>query len=334
MVLLSANGIESEGMAVQLRQAFGSFATGVTVVTAQDQDGNPIGFTANSFTSVSLDPPLLLVCIAKSSSNLQSFSDAGHFAVNILSEAQKDVSARFASRVKDRFAETHWRAGTAGCPLIEDAVAWFECATDNLVDAGDHLILIGRVVEFGNSDRRPLVYFRGHYLDLSIAEVAAEQVSHHGGVRVGCLLDCLGDVLLHRTAQGWSLPFGKTCMGFREARAEMEKTLAAAQISADIGALYSVFEAPSGNETWMIFHGELHGVSASEDHALFSLDSLPLGEIEVRQLGSMLRRYVTETRHARFGLYVDDARQSGDITQVETRTTPWTSFVNRQENLQ
>ena len=134
-----------QNMRKELRQAFGAFATGVTVVTTLTPDGEPIGFTANSFTSVSLDPPLLLVCIAKSSTNLQSFSHCEHFAINVLSETQKDVSARFASRVEDRFADTLWQRGSAGTPLIDGAVAWFECSTDNLVDAGDHLILIGRV---------------------------------------------------------------------------------------------------------------------------------------------------------------------------------------------
>ena len=159
-------------------------------------------------------------------------------------------------------------------------------------------------------------------------------MSHSGGVRVGCLLNCLGEVLLQRTAQGWTLPFGKTSLGFREARAALENTLVDAKISADIGALYSVFEAPGGNATWMIFHGELHGMTKSEDFELFALADLPVDEIDVRQLASMLRRYVTEARQARFGLYVDDARQSGDIAQVDTRTTPWTRFVDRQESLQ
>ncbi|MCZ4354761.1 flavin reductase [Roseovarius aestuarii] len=331
---MAEDSAENHDAPRRLRQAFGSFATGVTVVTAHDADGAPIGFTANSFTSVSLDPPLLLVCLAKSSGNLTSFSQAQRFAVNILKDTQRDVSARFASRVEDRFSNTDWHSGPEGTPVLDGTVAWFECVTDNLVDAGDHVILIGRITNFDHSDARPLAYLRGHYLDLGIAETAAEQVSHHGGVRVGCVLDCLGKVLLQRTTEGWTLPFGKTCAGFREARAELEKTLAAQNVNAEIGALYSVFEAPNGNATWMIFQGDLHSFSQGEELQLFDPDALPLAEIDARQLRAALRRYASEARQSRFGLYVDDAHSSGNVTQVEARPTPWTRFITGQEGQQ
>ena len=96
-----------------LRDAFGAFPTGVTVVTAHDPSGQPIGFTANSFTSVSLDPPLLLICLAKSSRNFAAITGSAGFAVNILSETQKDVSNTFARPVEDRFAAVEWEEGTA-----------------------------------------------------------------------------------------------------------------------------------------------------------------------------------------------------------------------------
>ncbi|MEX0302240.1 MAG: flavin reductase [Leisingera sp.] len=329
---MSTLATDSEDRRRQLRQAFGSFATGVTVVTARDADGNPIGFTANSFTSVSLEPPLLLVCLAKTSSNIGHFSQAGRFAVNILGEAQKDVSNRFASKVEDRFAETAWREGAEGTPLIENAVAWFDCTIDNLVDAGDHVILIGQITDFGQTDGRPLAYLRGHYLDLGLAEEAADSVSHHGGVRVGCVLDCGGEVLLRKTPDGWSLPMGDVCAGFREGRAALEKSLAKQGIAAELGFLYSVFDAPSGNATWLIFQGDMEFGAAEGDLHLFPVDGLPLQEVALPQVRSILGRFQSEYAQARFGLYVDGSTSAGQINPIERSATPWTKFITDQES--
>lgn len=155
-----------------LRDAFGAFLTGVTVVTTVDDAGAPIGFTANSFTSVSLDPPLLLVCLAKTSRNYATLTAAKGFGVNILSEGQKDVSNTFARPVEDRFAAVDWRMGPYGSPVFADVAAWFDCATHDVVDAGDHVILIGRVEGFDNSGKTGLGYARGGYFTPALAERA------------------------------------------------------------------------------------------------------------------------------------------------------------------
>ena len=131
-----------------LRDAFGTFLTGVTVVTTMDSGHEPRGFTANSFASVSLDPPLLLVCLAKSSTRSHTFRSAAGFAVNILSEKQQAVSTTFATPVADRFGAVNWRLGPYGSPALAGVSAWFDCAVHNSVDAGDHVILIGQVKAF------------------------------------------------------------------------------------------------------------------------------------------------------------------------------------------
>jgi flavin reductase (DIM6/NTAB) family NADH-FMN oxidoreductase RutF/pimeloyl-ACP methyl ester carboxylesterase len=147
-----------------LRDALGCFATGVTVVTTLDLDGKPIGLTANSFTSVSLDPPLLLVCLANNAGSLSAFRAASHFAVNVLHNGQQPVSGRFASKVEDRFAATDWEAWDSGVPIISSSLASFECARDAMYEAGDHVILVGRVNRVRFEPRRdPLLYFRGRY---------------------------------------------------------------------------------------------------------------------------------------------------------------------------
>ena len=147
-----------------LRDAFGCFATGVTIVTSFDQDGNPVGFTANSFTSVSLDPPLLLVCPGKNVSALPAIRHSGLFGVSVLSDAQREVADRFAQRGVDRFSHGEWVESESGILLLEGACANFACTLSNDIDAGDHQLLLGHIDSFRSAgERHPLMYVRGNY---------------------------------------------------------------------------------------------------------------------------------------------------------------------------
>lgn len=147
-----------------LRDAFGSFATGVTVVTCRDADGTPHGLTANSFTSLSLDPPLVLVCLAKATTSAGPLTQAKHFAVNVLRTSQRPASITFSSPAGDRFGKTRWEEGRRGAPLLTDSLAQFECDGHAVHDGGDHWILVGRIdrVRFEEGPD-PLLYFRGRY---------------------------------------------------------------------------------------------------------------------------------------------------------------------------
>jgi flavin reductase (DIM6/NTAB) family NADH-FMN oxidoreductase RutF len=147
-----------------LRDALGSFATGVTVVTCVDGDGRPFGLTVNSFTSVSLDPPLLLVCIAKRARCAPALIGADSFAVNVLQTRQQPASIRFSTRDEDRFGTTPWTTGETGSPLLTEALAVFECERHAVYDGGDHDILLGRVTRASfDPNMDPLLYFRGRY---------------------------------------------------------------------------------------------------------------------------------------------------------------------------
>jgi flavin reductase (DIM6/NTAB) family NADH-FMN oxidoreductase RutF/pimeloyl-ACP methyl ester carboxylesterase len=147
-----------------LRDAMGCFATGVTIITAHAADGKPIGLTANSFTSVSLDPPLLLVCIANNAGSAEVLRSVESFAVNVLQIGQQPVSNLFAGKGEDRFAGTRWEVGEYGAPILPSSLGIFECQRDSLHEAGDHFILIGRVEKASFEPRRdPLLYFRGKY---------------------------------------------------------------------------------------------------------------------------------------------------------------------------
>jgi len=152
------------------RDALGCFATGVTVVTAICPDGTPIGLTANSFTSVSLDPPLLLVCIANNAGSAPYLKDAERFAVNVLQIGQQPTSNRFAGKGEDRFGITPWELGEFGTPVLSGSLSSFECSRDAVHDGGDHFILVGRVLKAIFEPRRdPLLYFRGKYRKLHFA---------------------------------------------------------------------------------------------------------------------------------------------------------------------
>ncbi|MBE8591747.1 flavin reductase [Pseudomonas sp. MAFF 301449] len=145
------------------RRALGNFATGVTVVTAADSNGRQVGVTANSFNSVSLDPPLVLWSLDKRSNSHEVFEQASHFAVNVLAADQIDLSNNFARPKDDRFAEIAYEPGAGGAPVFADCSARFHCENYQQVDGGDHWIMIGKVVAFDDFGRAPLLYHQGAY---------------------------------------------------------------------------------------------------------------------------------------------------------------------------
>ena len=147
-----------------LRDALGCFATGVTIVTCLDPEGKPSGITVNSFTSVSLDPPLLLVCIHKKSVAAETLTTGSCFAVNVLQREQQPASISFSTRAEDRFGNTPWSCGEAGAPILEDSLCVFECERFAVHDGGDHHILVGKVVKASfDTSLDPLLFFRASY---------------------------------------------------------------------------------------------------------------------------------------------------------------------------
>ena len=143
----------------QFRTALGSFATGVTIVTTRAADGQPIGLTANSFNSLSLDPPMVLWALAKSSKSLPAFAAAEHFAVHILAADQQDLANRFATRGADKFGGVPTTPGErTGAPLVDGACVHIECKMHERRPAGDHAVLIGEVVGGAHGEHAPLLY--------------------------------------------------------------------------------------------------------------------------------------------------------------------------------
>ena len=147
---------------VALRRAFGRFATGVTVVTSRAA-GRSAGLTVNSFCSVSLEPPLVLWCLAKTAPSCRVFLNATHYAVHVLAEDQAHLSARFCQGATDKFAGIDTSDGCGDVPLLDGCVATFECLCEQRIDGGDHYIMLGRVERYRHSARPPLVFHAGGY---------------------------------------------------------------------------------------------------------------------------------------------------------------------------
>lgn len=147
----------------KFRQVLGHFPTGVTVIAAA-LDGAPAGLAVGSFFSVSLEPALVGFCVGKSSSTWPRIEQGQAFCVNILGEDQEDICRRFATKDGDKFATIGWQPASTGSPRIDDVLAWIDCRLDAVHDAGDHWLVVGRVVELDvGRERGPLLFFRGGY---------------------------------------------------------------------------------------------------------------------------------------------------------------------------
>lgn len=147
----------------RLREALGRFATGVTVITCLDTQGQRVGLTANSFNALSLHPPLVLWSLRRESLQLAAFQQASGFVVNVLARQQLGLSRRFASKLEDRFDVGDWSPGWAGAPVLAGCVAVFQCDMVSQQDAGDHVLFIGKVLALSQQALAPLVYQAGHY---------------------------------------------------------------------------------------------------------------------------------------------------------------------------
>jgi len=148
------------------RQVLGRFASGVTVVTTTGSGHRPYGLTATAFASVSLHPPLVLVCISRAAESFPHFEAAGTFAVNFLAAGQQQLSERFAVSGADKFAGVPWRKGVTGAPILDGVLAYVECTVEHRYGGGDHVIYVGRVEAALAREGEPLVYYSGRYREL------------------------------------------------------------------------------------------------------------------------------------------------------------------------
>lgn len=297
-----------------LRDTFGCFMTGVTVVTTLDGRGAPLGFTANSFSSVSMDPPLLLVSIAHRSKNLETFRAAGGFAVNILAEGQKDISGIFASPVEDRFAQVYWRRGPVGSPLIAGVSAWFDCTMEQTVEAGDHTILIGRVGGFEATPAPGLGYYRGAYVTPA---QTAQQLPAGPDVVITAILESEGRVLLVDDGHGGlALPMARVTREGVEAT--LQGLIATTGLTAEPGEIYAVYEDVAQGAQHMAFRCPAC-TGTPKRGALVPLTAEGVDGVTDPAARSMLERLAAESRLGAFGIYYGSQR-AGRVTPMGRQT--------------
>jgi flavin reductase (DIM6/NTAB) family NADH-FMN oxidoreductase RutF len=161
-----ANELASDNSAIDprdFRNALGTFATGVTIITAVTPDGKPYGLTCNSFASVSLNPPLVLWSLGMFSNGLSIFQNASHFTVNVLGASQQELSNRFSKSSEDKFVGVEWTPGLGKAPVLANCVATFQCRAANRYYGGDHIIFLGAVEAYAYNRQEPLLFARGGY---------------------------------------------------------------------------------------------------------------------------------------------------------------------------
>jgi flavin reductase (DIM6/NTAB) family NADH-FMN oxidoreductase RutF len=302
----------------KFRHALGAFPTGVTVVTTIDNDGQPIGFTANSFSSVSIDPKLILICIDKASINLEAFIESAYFAVNILSEKQQQMSTTFASPVDDRFSHVDWQTKTTGCPIISDAVAWFDCTKDKCVDAGDHYILLGKVVEFDSTIMTPLVFLRGNYVNLTLEQKMLRAMKDDNTkVVVGALIECRSQIYLNEKADGYLyFPTASSLGSLNDSESLLGK-LHSVGIDASEHYLFSVFESDDDKSSLIYYRAQVENTTKTSQGKFYAFDEVPFERIRDEWNRTMLKRYIAERALNAFGIYV--GKESGGKVEAVTK---------------
>jgi len=299
-----------------LRDAFGAFLTGVTVVTSTDAQGRPIGFTANSFSSVSLEPPLLLVCVAKRAGSYHALCQADGFAVNILAEDQKTISNTFARPCADRFADIDWSPGQSGSPLLAGTAAWFDCTVHQRVDAGDHMILLGEVKALDNSGKTGLGYARGAYFTPSQTE---SRLLEHGAQTLHLAAEQGGQLLLvNDGADGWTLP--ALDKADNESIEQLQpRFVAKFGVPVQMGLLYSIYDDTHSGRQHIVYRASL-GAGAVQHGQLFPIQDLPLEQIKDHAIVETLKRYRQESQIGHFGIYFGNEAK-GQIHTLNTHIT-------------
>lgn len=302
-----------------LRKAFGAFVTGVTVVTTVDSEGKAWGFTANSFTSVSLDPPLVLVCLARTAGSYPVFQAAEQFGINILSEEQRPLASQFASKKPDKFSGVDWCAAGNGVPLLDGAAAFFACSVHDKIEAGDHLILVGRVLEFDQAPRTPLGYYSGNFVSLTLEKQAVEAATHEE-IQVGGIFERDGCILFVEEDGQLRLPAGHTLGQDKHEPGSLFALLESFGVKASADFVYAVAQERDRPILHVYYRGNVvSGPSGSQTHMrLIPFDRIPWDAISIKQNVMMLQRYIRERSEARYSIYVGDTER-GVIHQSAAR---------------
>jgi len=315
----------------QLRRALSTFLTGVTVATTLDDQGRPRGLTVNSFTSVSLQPPLVLVCIDENAASHEIFGRCEGFGINILADSQLDLSHRFASKLATKFEGIDWRPSETGAVLINGSAAWMDCSVHERRPVGDHLMLIGEVRGFGHEPLRPLAYCQGQYLSLSperVVDIAADRSSFTRR----WLVEAANGLLLARTDAGaWDLPSRRgpaISLDDRALAAEVSTLASATHVEAPF--LFSVYDDRDGQLVLVYRTRATEALTVAEPQRLFLPAELPWGEFASEVTEGLLRRYLRERDSERFGIYVGSSER-GRVAPFSDPPIDYETYLNPQQ---
>lgn len=302
----------------QLRAAFSTFLTGVTVVTTRAADGSPVGFTANSFTSVSLDPPLLLVCLSNTLNCLDAFERTESFAVNILSANQQDVSNTFAAYDGDRFEQISHHGGKTTSPLLDNCSAWFDCQVHQRVAAGDHTIYIGRILDYQFEESDPLGYSRQGYFSLQHEQLARQLHVASPDVVTGYLIEVDDCLIVQKHGDNYKLPETKAGQSLEQ----LHDALQLAEIEHSVGMLYSMFQFDDRGSHAVYYRCRANrGPSiTSNDFQCLPIADLPLESFKASSVRSMLQRFKTEHATGTYGIY-HGTESAGNVTMISAENS-------------
>lgn len=301
-------GVNADGSVnvTEYRRTLGAFMTGVAVVTTTDAEGRPRGMTMNSFTSVSLDPPLVLVCVDHRAASYDAFVESEGIAIHILGSDQQELAVTFASKSPDKFSGLETVIGKGGAPVIPDVHAWIDCSTDRVVNAGDHAIVLGRVLDYDTRDRRPLAFYQGKFNSFGTDEEIVQQRGARGRTAVRWVVETADERLALRRGGDGSL----NLPGDRLGAAQLSDTGLSAAASEQLGCeveidfLYSLYDGEHGDPV-LVYRGRIADDAGrlNEEFAFIPTTEARPERFSDKSEVAVIERYGRERVGAVFGVY-------------------------------
>ena len=299
---------------LEYRKTLGKFVTGVTIITTCEKDGTPRGFTANSFTSVSLEPPLILICIGDFNEGLELFKNSEYFAVNILNETQVDISNLFAQPLKNKFEEVKWSNSKFGVPIIKGALAWLECKNFDQKRSGDHLILIGNVKNFHNEGGYPLAYYNGNYISFNNETSLVNAMEKDSKTIIGAIIEKNNSILFFddRKNNILKLPvIGEN--GEPSNTTKLVNKYSNIGLKMRLDFVYSVYEDKRLGAVCIYYRSKGYE-TIPKGYKYVKFNDINWEKIKDKALVIMLKRYIEEANQGDFAVYMGN--ETTGLTQT------------------
>ena len=299
---------------LEYRKTLGKFVTGVTIITTCEKDGTPRGFTANSFTSVSLEPPLILICIGDFNEGLELFKNSEYFAVNILKESQVDISNLFAKPLKNKFEEIEWSNSKFGVPIIKGALAWLECKNFDQKRSGDHLILIGNVKNFHNEGGYPLAYYNGNYISFNNETSLVNAMEKDSKTIIGAIIEKNNSILFFDDSKNniLKLPvIGEN--GEPSNTTKLVNKYSNIGLKMRLDFVYSVYEDKRLDAVCIYYRSKGYE-TIPKGYKYVKFNDINWEKIKDKALVIMLKRYIEEANQGDFAVYMGN--ETTGLTQT------------------